>query len=317
MQLRLRGRIMTFFLFCSVGLIGLLLGGTLLVQGAVGIAARLGVSPLLIGVVLVGFGTSTPELLTSLNAALAGSPGIATGNVVGSNIANILLILGLTALVRPALLDHKIMVLDGSAMMLVTLLAVPMLLSGMIGRIEGTILCAALATYLIVRVSKGGEIDAIDELEAPPPVLRASVAFAAGLAVTLISAHFLVLGAVGFARLLDISEAVIGVTIVAVGTSLPELVTSLIAARKGQSDMAIGNILGSNIFNILGILGLTALIHPLEVPLSISSYDQWIMVAAAAALLGAGLSWGRLSRISGGVFLVSYAAYIATLVRSL
>ncbi|MEH6646844.1 calcium/sodium antiporter [Sulfitobacter sp.] len=309
---------MTFFLFCLAGLVGLLFGGTLLVQGAVSITARLGVSPLLIGVVLVGFGTSTPELLTSLNAALAGAPGIATGNVVGSNIANILLILGLTALVRPALLDRQMMVLDGGAMVLVTLTAVPMLLSGIVGRIDGAILCAALTVYLIVRLRTGGEVDDVVDLEAPSPLQRALVIFAAGLAVTLISAHLLVLGAVGFARQLDISEAMIGVTIVAIGTSLPELVTSLIAARKGQSDLAIGNILGSNIFNISGILGLTALIHPLEVPASIYGYDQWIMVAATLALMIAGLVWGRLSRLTGGVFLLAYGGgYIATLVRSL
>lgn len=308
---------MTFFLFCFAGLVGLLLGGTLLVQGAVSIAARLGVSPLLIGVVLVGFGTSTPELLTSLTAALTGAPGIATGNVVGSNIANILLILGLTALVRPALLDRQMMMLDGAAMVLVTLTAVPMLLSGTVGRIDGAILCAALAAYLIIRLRKGGEAADDVDLDAPTPLLRASVVFVSGLGVTLISAHMLVLGAVGFARLLDISEAIIGVTIVAVGTSLPELVTSLIAARKGQSDLAIGNILGSNIFNISGILGLTALVHPLEVPASIYGFDQWIMVAATVALVLAGLAWGRLSRVTGGMFLLAYAAYIAILVRSL
>lgn len=308
---------MILFLFCFFGLLGLLLGGTLLVQGAVAIAARLGISPLVIGLVLVGFGTSTPELLTSVSAAWAGAPGIATGNVVGSNIANILLILGLTAVIRSIVLDRDLLVLDGGAMVLVTLMAVPMLLSGMVGRVEGLILCAALAAYLALRLRKGEALEDLDTTEPRPTLIRAYAEFIAGLGLTLIGAHLLVTGAVGVAQLLDVSEAVIGVTIVAVGTSLPELVTSLIAARKGHGGLALGNIIGSNIFNISGILGLTALIHPLEVPAGISGYDQWIMLAATLALVAVGLARGQLSRPVGALFLLAYAGYIATLVRSL
>lgn len=306
---------MVIFLYCLFGLAGLLAGGMLLVHGAVGIAARLGVSPLLIGVVLVGFGTSTPELLTSVSAALVGAPGIATGNVVGSNIANILLILGMTALLQPVRLDRSTLTLDGSAMAAATLLAVPMLLSANIGRLDGAVLCAALIAYLLLRLRNDHAEEAA--VDAPSALMPAIVSFAGGLALTLLGAHLLVTGAVDTARLLNISEAVIGVTIVAVGTSLPELVTSVIAARRGHAELAIGNIIGSNIFNITGILGLTALMSPLDVPASIASFDQWLMVGATAALLGAGIIFGRLSRLTGTLFLLTYALYLAGLLKSL
>ncbi len=308
---------MDIFIFISLGLLGLLAGGTWLVQGAVGVAERLGLSPLLIGVVLVGFGTSTPELLTSVNAALAGVPDIAVGNVVGRNIANILLILGITALVRPAVLERRMILTDGGAMGLAALISVPILLSGVVGRLDGAILCAVLACYLVLRVRSGDAGDVPEADIAPPPLMRAALIFAAGLAITLLGAHLLVKGATDLALLFGISEAVIGVTIVAVGTSLPELVTSLIAARRRHSEMALGNILGSNIFNILGILGLTALIHPLEVDAGIAGFDQWVMLGATVALIAVGLGLGRLSRLTGALFLGAYAFYVGALLRAL
>lgn len=307
---------MIFSIYIIGGLAGLLIGGTLLVQGAVAIAARLGVSPLLIGLVLVGFGTSTPELLTSLSAAFSGSPGIATGNVVGSNIANILLILGLTALMRPIVLSHSVMRRDGTAMALVTLLTVPMLLSGLVGRLEGVLLCGALAAYLVYSFRHAGD-EAVEEVDTTTSLPRSWLYFLAGLGLTLLGAQLLVSGAVGYARLYGISEAVIGVTIVAIGTSLPELVTSVIAARKGQGDLALGNIIGSNIFNLAGILGITALVLPLEVPASIAQFDQWVMVAATGALLAIGLLFGRMSRLVGGLFVAGYAAYLLALLATL
>ena len=300
------------------GLIGLLIGGTLLVQAAVAIAVRLGVSPLLIGLVLVGFGISTPELLTSLSAALAGAPGIATGNVVGSNIANILLILGLTALLRPMVLARDVLLRDGIAMVLASVVMVPMLLSGNVGRIEGAILCALLAAYLLYSIRSGSPVaDDLPNVAQAALMGRSIILFTAGLGLTLLGAHLLVSGASGYARLYGISEAVIGVTIVAVGTSLPELVTSLIAARKGQSDLALGNIVGINIFNIFGILGTTALVHPLEVPDVIAGFDQWVMLTATVAVLVFGLVFGRLSRLVGRAFVLAYEAYLLALLIAL
>lgn len=311
-------RNVTLLLSLIAGLAGLLIGGTLLVQGAVAIASRLGVSPLLIGLVLVGFGTSTPELLTSLSAAFAGAPGIATGNVVGSNIANILLILGITAVLRPMAMARDMLLRDGSVMMLASIIVVPMLLSGNIGRGEGTLLCALLAGYLIYSVRSGSVApDDLPDLTDAAPMLQSVLLFVVGLGLTLLGAQLLVSGASGYARLYGISEAVIGVTIVAVGTSLPELVTSIIAARKGQSDLALGNIVGSNIFNILGILGITALVHPLDVPIEIAEFDQWIMLGATGAVLILGLVFGRLSRLAGAAFILAYAAYLLSLLIAL
>ncbi len=301
------------------GFLGLLLGGNWLVDGAVALALRLSISPMIIGLTLVGFGTSMPELVTSVQAALIGSPGIAVGNVVGSNIANILLILGMAALIAPIAVDRGTLRRDGMVMVLVSVLCVSIVLYGTLGRVAGGILLGGLALYLLVtiRLARAGQIEAGPIEAVQMPAWRAGLTLVGGLVVTIVAAKFLVQGAVALAADWGMSEAVIGLTVVAVGTSLPELVTSVVAARKGQSDLAVGNVIGSNIFNILGILGVTAVVQPLAVPKSIMVLDIWVMLGAALALIVLSMRKWRLGRVEGGLLAASYAGYVTYLVTGL
>lgn len=313
------------FLEILLGLVLLLAGGDLLVRGSVGLAQRFGMSELLIGLVLVGFGTSTPELLTSVLAALNGSPGIAVGNVAGSNIANILLILGLTAVVCPLKVEPSALLRDGPANLLAALTFAGCALTGLISREAGFALMAALVVYLVVtyRMEKGRHTPSADlhrgEAALVTPSPQASdltlnlVMALGGLAMILGGAHFLVSGAITLARAAGVSDAVIGVTIVAVGTSLPELVSSVIAAIRRRTDIALGNILGSNLFNIFGILGLTAAMSPLEVPPEIMRLDIWVLLAATAILLVFAMTGRRINRREGAVMLLAYGGYTAAI----
>ena len=295
----------------ALGLVALLAGGDLLVRGAVGVARRFGVSPLVIGLTLVGFGTSAPELVTSLSAALAGAPAIALGNVVGSNIANILLILGVAALIRPvaaqmAGLPREASWVGGSALALAALAV-----SGQISTLSGACLIGFLGFYLW-GAFRSSSVPS-DDLSIPTdPLPKAATLLVIGLALTIGGAIALVDGATGIARAYGVPEAVIGLTLVAVGTSLPELATTVLAARRGQSDVALGNILGSGIFNILGILGTTALVVPLPVDASLLP-DIGVMLASTALLIGL-LFWKKcIGRKSGAMFLLLYAGYMAWL----
>ena len=308
------------YLTIVAGLLLLVLGGELLVRGAVATALQFRVSPMVIGLTLVGFGTSTPELVTSLEAALLGAPGIAVGNVVGSNTANILLILGLAALIRPILVDRRTLVRDGAVVVLAAVACAAAVLIGHVGRVTGAVLVTLLAayvtwTYRTQPAPADVSVDAATLVPKPTPstVTKALVVLAAGLALTMLGADRLVAGAIELARTWQVSEVVIGVTVVAVGTSLPELVTSVTAALRGQSDIAIGNIIGSNIFNVLGILGVTALVEPMDVPPAIAGLDIWAMLAATAALVIFAATGGRLSRGEGGVLLLGYGAYLGVL----
>jgi cation:H+ antiporter len=312
--------LMTVLLVLS-GLVLLGIGGELLVRGAVSLAEHWGVSPLLIGLTLVGFGTSTPELVTSVQAALADSPGIAVGNVVGSNITNVLLILGLTALILPIPAARAAFSRDGSMLGIATLACLAVVLVGEIGRSVGVLLLLALAAYVIAsylleRRSAGPSATLHTTEAALAPHLRGSVVllltgFVAGLLVTMLGAYLLVEGSIRLARGLGVSETLIGLTIVAVGTSLPELVTSTLAARRGHSDVALGNIVGSNIFNIFGILGVTALVQPIAAPAEIAGFDVWVLLASTAALLVVAVTSWRVTRLEGALLLVGYAAYLA------
>ncbi len=292
-----------------LGLVGLLVGGEVFVDRAATLARRLRVSPLVIGLTVVGFGTSLPELVTSLRAAFADAPGIAVGNVVGSNIANILLILGLAAVLAPIPVARGDLRLNGGVMMAATLAASAVILWGTAGRAIGLGLVLGLAAYLFASLRHGTE----DTVDAPPdaPLPRTVLGSLAGLALVLIGAECLVQGGVGLARGFGVSEALIGLTVVAVGTSLPELVTVIASARRGQSAMALGNVIGSNIFNILGILGLTALIVPLQIPVEIAKWDVWALLAAALALLWMAWSGARITRVEGAILLVSYGLWTA------
>ena len=302
------------------GFVGLILGGELLVRGAVAVAQRFGVSPLVIGLTLVGFGTSMPELVTSVQAAFAGAPGIAVGNVVGSNIANILLILGLTALLRPLAVSRHSFPRDAAVLCAVTALGAVLFLNGTLGRGAGLVFLVALACFLIFTLKTGSAEDAgaeVPEVGIPQSLPLSLLFLVGGLIITIVAARFLVMGAVSLAATLGMSEAAIGLTVVAVGTSLPELVTSVIAARRGQSDIALGNIIGSNIFNILGILGVTALVMPLEIPASIVAFDLWIMIAATAALVGFGWTRWSINRVEGGILLAAYIFYVGFLLSQI
>ena len=314
------------FLFILGGFAGLLTGGELLVRGSVSLAERFHVPPLVIGLTLVGFGTSAPELVTSIQAALVGAPGIAVGNVVGSNIANILLILGVAALLSPIAVSPRSFRRDGTALFLATLLCVATVFQGTLGRITGALFVAGLLVFLMTAFLSGRKDNAresriyIAEAESLPRAhmnpLLALLIFVAGLVLTVFGARFLVDGAIVMARDFGISEAVIGLTIVAIGTSLPELVTSAAAARKGESDVAFGNVVGSSIFNILGILGITAVVQPLEVPEEIIDLDIWVMIGATLLLYLVAITGWRITRKEGGIMLFGYAAYLGYLAIS-
>jgi cation:H+ antiporter len=322
------------FLLLLGGLALLALGGELLVRGAVQLAERMGISPLLIGLTLVGFGTSTPELVTSVQAALIGSPGIAVGNAVGSNIANILLILGIAALVWPIRVGSAALRRDGAVVLGAAVLLLVVGWTMPLDRLVGAVFVAGLVGYLVYawrqeRVGADGHPAAIAKAEAfeglhptlhnagaaapgagMGAVLLAVAAALGGLALVVVGGGLLVDGAVGIARSFGISETVIGLTIVAVGTSTPELVTSIVAAIRRQSDVALGNILGSNIYNILGILGLTGLIAPTTIPAEIARFDNLVMVGVSVALLVFAWSGLRIGRREGGALLAGYGLYV-------
>ncbi len=297
------------YLLLVGGLVGLFVGGEFLVRGAVGLARWMAVPQLLIGLTVVGFGTSTPELLVSLDAALRGVPDIALGNVVGSNIANILLIVGLAALIWPIRIAGATLRRDTGVMMLVSVALVPVFASGMMTRPAGGLLVASLAGYLIWAYL--APADRTESDDSPlTPVWQSLVWAAVGLVLLMFGARFLVDGAVAIARDFGVSEAFIGLTIVAVGTSLPELATSLVAAFRRQSEIAIGNIVGSNIFNVAGILGLTALVAPIPVAGRFLTFDLPVMLAVSLVLTGLLLLRPLIGRGAGATMLLAYAGYI-------
>lgn len=311
-------------LLVAGGLVLLSLGGELLVRGAVGMAARLGISPLLAGLTIVGFGTSTPELATSVQAALAGSPGIAVGNVVGSNIANILLILGVSALILPLGVNPASFKRDSLAMGGAALLCTGAVLLGVIGALTGVVLLASLVGYVWYAYKSESathdaeaqrhEHEAEDRPVPPdtgPAVLGAMIV--AGLAAAIFGAGWLVDGATVLASAAGVSESVIGLTVVAVGTSLPELIACVVAVIRKHEDVALGNVVGSNIYNILGILGGTAIITPIAVPAEIAQIDIWVLLGVTALLIVQLRSGWRLSRIEGAVLLALYCGYTAFL----
>lgn len=301
----------------------LFFGGNWLVDGSVGVARRLGVSPLMIGLTLVGFGTSTPELVTCLSAALNGSPGVAIGNVIGSNIANSLLILGVAAVLAPVACDPKAFRRDGPVLGAVTVLAVVFVVGGEIGRIAGGAFLLILLAYTVYTyfTERGQEIPAAQTRKKEGELvvererslgLSLGIALLGGVAI-LLGADWLVHGSVSVARVVGIPETVIGLTMVALGTSLPELATAIAGSRKGEGDVVLGNVLGSNVFNLLGILGTTALVMPLPMPVEIVGFDVWIMLAATVLLILFAVSGWQVTRREAILLLVGYAAYVAAL----
>jgi len=269
----------------GIGLLALAVGGELLVRGAVGIARKLGVSTLFTGLVIVGAATSMPEMVASVQAVLSGSPEIAWGNIVGSNIANSLLILGGAALIAPILLAGMGR-RDSVVALLVTLAALAIAITGYADRYIGIGLLAALVIYIVWRYRHPpalAEAEA-EETAAPPNFLLALIFFGSGVAALVFGGGWLVTGAIAIASDLGVSEAVIGLTIVAVGTSLPELAASAVAAFRGHAELALGNVLGSNIFNILLIGGVTMTIEPRPLPAELL-FTAWPVCVASAVLL--------------------------------
>lgn len=317
---------MTDWYSIAGGLVLLTIGAEILIRGATALARQFGVSELLIGLTLVGFGTSTPELVSSVQAALAGSPGVAVGNVVGSNIVNILFILGLSAAIAPFAVDQKAFRRDGFVCLAATLAAIGVSMTGEFGRIAGFAFLAAITAYIVYAFLSERRhpespmteqhLEDAAKVQGPKAVWLDVVMALAGLALLVFGARFLVTGAINVAASLGISETIIGLTVVAVGTSLPELVTSIMAAVRGRSALALGNVVGSNIYNIFGILGLTAVIHPVAAPKEIVAFDNWVMLGATLLMMLFAMTKGRLSRAEGVLLAVCYVLYVGWLVAS-
>lgn len=310
---------LTALLFLVIGLVLLYFGGEGLVRGASGLALRLGLTPLAVGLTVVAFGTSTPELAVSMSAVLNGQGDVSMGNVVGSNIANIGLILSLTALVKPITTHLQLLKFDLPLLIVVTVACLLMILDGTLSQLDGAVLFGGVViyTWFVLRLARkehrAMQADLADDL--PPPgtsIFLQLALIAAGLAMLILGGNLFVNGAVELARWLEVPEAVIGLTIVAFGTSLPELSASIVAAARGQSDIAVGNIIGSNLFNLLNILGLTALVRPFEFP-GISVVDYAVMLGFTVILLPMLWTGSRLSRFEGVLLLAGYGGYVAWL----
>jgi cation:H+ antiporter len=309
------------YLGLVAGLVLIAVSANLLVRGAAAIARQLDVPPLAIGVFVVGFGTSVPELVTSLTAALSDAPAISIGNVVGANIAVILLVLGAAGAVRAFPVDEVVLSRTGIVLALATGLLVLAAQLGEVSRLTGGLWLAlfvlfAWQSYRAERRRRQRRADvaaiaasAVSISGRPPagPILLAGL----GVAGLVLGAHLTVGGAVEIAAALGIPQGIIAVTIVAIGTTLPEFLTSVVAASRGEPDLAIGNVIGSSIFNILAILGLTALVQPLPVAPEVAAFDVWVLAGAVAALLIFGLSGRRLGRLEGIGFLLAYFAFLA------
>lgn len=298
-------------LLSLAGLVGLGIGGELLVRGAVGIAQKLGVSTLFTGLVIVGFATSMPEMVASVQASLAGSPEIAWGNIVGSNLANTLLILGVSALVAPIVLGGGGK-RDAVIALVATLVLWGLVLSGYGARWIGFALLFAIIAYIVWRYRNPGQnVEDEEDEEGPQNAVVAGALFVVGLGILVLGGDALVTGAIALATIFKVPETVIGLTVVAVGTSLPELAASIAAALRGKSALALGNVVGSNIYNILLIGGATMSIAPFALPAELGGLQMALLTASASALLA--LLWFAKS-IGRGLGSVLLAAFVANVV---
>ncbi|MEM7289786.1 MAG: calcium/sodium antiporter [Pseudomonadota bacterium] len=304
-------------LFLATGLVLLLAGGDILVRGAVVIAERMAIPPLIIGLTIVSIGTSAPELFISVQAALSGSGGLAIGNVVGSNIANVLLVLGVPAMVAMTCCDEEAIGRNIVVMIGVTLVFMAMLAKGSLGFLDGAILVALTVLFLWdqYRNARNGKDDLLensnDTLSEAPRSLTVPIACLIGGIILLpMGAWLTVEAAHNIALSLGVPDEIIGLTIVAIGTSLPELAASLMAAIRGNTNVAIGNVVGSNILNIAAIMGITALIADLDVGDHIIKVDMWMMLAVAIWLVWLAVYKKRISRRSGVFMSVAYTIYL-------
>lgn len=310
---------MTLLLQFVGGFVLLLFGAEYLVRGAVSIARKLKVSAMIIGMTIVAWGTTAPELTVSLQAAIGNVPGIAIGNVVGSNIANILLVLGASAAIFPIVVKPRDLYRDAAVMMGSALLFTALALSGTIERWQGVLMVAALivfSLYAFAAERRRGKSEGPGELaeefqEVPQAAWLAALSVLGGLLAIIYGANLLVTGATTAARLLGVGEEVIGLTVVAVGTSLPELATAVVAAYRRNSDVALGNVIGANIYNLLAIIGLVSAVTPVPIPGQIITFDLWFMLGVTALLLTLVIMQNGLRRWAGTLFLCAFAFYTA------
>jgi len=312
------------YLFLLLGLATLIVGGEFLVKGGVGIAKKFSLSSLVIGMTVISFGTSSPELIVSIQAALSGNSEIAVGNVIGSNIANIALVLGITIMIFPIIVGRNSKVLDWPMMMLASVLFFAFAYDGILSRIEGGILFTMLivfTTHLIrgSRKASKAEVEEFEELveehvEEKHPSMVKSVGFLLlGLVGLYFGATWLLEGAVNIATEFGMEQRVIGITIIAFGTSVPELVTSGVAAFRKETDIALGNLIGSNVFNIMSVIGITAMIKPIPVSESIINYDMIWMLGISLLLLPLMLIGKKMGKLKGVMLFGTYVVYILTL----
>ncbi len=314
-------------LFLVLGLVLLILGGEFTLRGAIGLARNLNISTAIIGLTVMGFGTSAPELVVTVQAVLSGGADIAIGNAIGSNIANTLLILGAGAVIQPLSCDPRAVRRDGAIMMLTTLLLCVLGLTGGIVAWQGVVMLSLLAafmwwSYLQDKRHHDAATDLHEEVAEetsgiPKNKLVVAAYIAGGFAGLAIGASLLVEAAIALAEAAGVPQSIIGLTLVAFGTSLPELAATMVAAYRRHTDIAIANVLGSNIFNILGVLGAGALFGPLTFAGRIVMVDQWVMLSAAVVLLPIMITEWRVSRREGGALLAAYAIYIGSLTISL
>jgi cation:H+ antiporter len=310
-----------------IGLGLLLAGAEVLVKGASRLAVAVGISPLVVGLTVVAFGTSSPELAVSVGGALTARTDIAVGNVVGSNIFNVLVILGLAATITPLAVHEQLIKIEVPLMIVVSVLALAFAIDGSVARWEGALLFLGIVAYtwFAVRQSRkeSAEVQAEyarefgPQARGPrPPLIWNLFLIALGLGLLMLGAKWLVDGAVDIAQALGLTELVIGLTIVAAGTSLPEVATSVVASLRGERDIAVGNVVGSNLFNILAVMGLAAAVAPEGLPVSSSAitFDIPVMIAVAVACLPVFFSGGVIDRWEGGVFLLYYVLYASYLV---
>ena len=310
-----------------VGLLVLIWGAELLTRSGVTLARQLGIAPIIIGLTIVALGTSAPELAVGIDAALIGNGALAVGNIAGTNTVNILLILGLSALIRPLVLQKDTLTLDLPSMLVAGLLMLALTVDGRLSRLDGAVLLTAGVVYTSLVVRSARRSRRLVQAEAPfekegtgrqeeKKTLVSLAQLVAGIVLVVISANWLVTGAVGLARLWGVSDAFIGLTIVAIGTSAPELVTTVMSTLRGERDVAIGNLIGSSVYNICIILGVTCLVPETGIPIpqELIWVDIPIMAAVALVCVPVFLSGREVSRVEGGLFVMAYAGYLGGLI---
>lgn len=311
-------------LLLILGLALLILGGELLVRGAVGLSSAMKISPLVIGMTVVSFGTSAPELLVSIQSAMAGNPGIAIGNVIGSNIANLALVLGITVIIFPIVAEQQTKKLDYPIMIVATFLFYFFALNLSLEFWEGLAFVLILLgfTYYLIsssrkntkKVNAAQEVGDVELPDKPSSAGLSVLFFFIGLVGLYFGSDWFVGGATGIARSFNLSDSVIGVTVVALGTSAPELVASIMAALKKQSDISVGNLIGSNIFNIFAVLGITSMVKPIAVEREVIGFDMWWMIGISLLLIPILYFGNRIGKVKGFVLLLSYVTYIVLVV---